>query len=102
MMEIKIQGSAPAAPAFQVPPQSFTLGSIYGFADGGGLANDATHPQVTFEAENASMNKISLPEGRVHGGSLMAMIMGGTSKANQAASVPSEPGNASPLLHSWV
>lgn len=109
MMEIKIQGSTPVAPALQVPPQSFTLGSIYGFAAGGGLAshpngstNDATHPQVTFEAENVSMNKISLPEGRVHGGSLMAMIMGGTSKANQAANVPSEPGNASPLLHSWV
>ncbi|XP_057480380.1 uncharacterized protein LOC130767511 [Actinidia eriantha] len=48
----------------------------------------------------------SLPEGRVHGGNLMAMLRGGTSfgasSSNQVVGGPPEPGKSYPMPHSWV
>ncbi|CAH9116155.1 unnamed protein product [Cuscuta epithymum] len=103
MMDIQIQGSAPLV---QVPPQPFTLGSINGFTAShpNGTTDEVIHPQVKLVAENVSASELSLPEGRVHGGSLMAAILGGTTKANQAIIPSSSSGHekASVVLRSWV
>nr|GLL38905.1 uncharacterized protein LOC109189101 [Ipomoea trifida] len=107
VIDKQIQSSAPVTPALQVP-QSFT----FGFAATGlathphALTNPATPPQVNFLTHNAPVTQFSLPEGRVHGGGLMAMLIGGntagTSKANQVGNAPSEPGKGYLIPHSWV
>ncbi|KAF8380128.1 hypothetical protein HHK36_027609 [Tetracentron sinense] len=49
---------------------------------------------------------VSLPEGRVHGGSLMAMLVDSTgdrpSIKNQVVGGPSEPGKSYTMPHSWM
>ncbi|KAF8412170.1 hypothetical protein HHK36_000128 [Tetracentron sinense] len=49
---------------------------------------------------------VSIPEGRVHGGSLLAMLVGSTdlgpSNKNQVLGGPSEPGKSYMIPHSWM
>ncbi|KAA8539993.1 hypothetical protein F0562_026685 [Nyssa sinensis] len=63
-------------------------------------------PQDSFSVANACFVQFSLPEGRVHGGSLMAMLGGstsfGSSNNNQVVGGPSEPVKSYPLPHHWV
>ncbi|CAK9176953.1 unnamed protein product [Ilex paraguariensis] len=83
----------------------------------GGSSNDYTvyghqpifvqiPPSDTVSVGNASLAQFSLPEGRVHGGSLMTMLRGstnfGSSSNNQPVSGPLESGKVNPTLHSWV
>lgn len=104
-MDKQIQGSAPVTPTLQVP-QPFTFGSTYAFAATCLATNVATQPQVSLVTDNVSAKQFSLPEGRVHGGGLMAMLKGGnaagTNKANQAGNATSEPEKPYPMPHSWV
>ncbi|XP_052200986.1 uncharacterized protein LOC127807305 [Diospyros lotus] len=52
------------------------------------------------------LHHFSLPEGRVHGGNLIAMLRAstgvGAGRSNQAAGGPSEQGNSRPMSYSWV
>ncbi|CBI22577.3 unnamed protein product, partial [Vitis vinifera] len=63
---------------------------------------------VTSENDNAGPVQISLPEGRVHGGSLMAMLRGGiggvgaASSSNQAVCCPSVQGKSYTLPLGWM
>ncbi|CAI9775048.1 unnamed protein product [Fraxinus pennsylvanica] len=63
-------------------------------------------PQENFTLGSTSLNDLSLPEGRVHGGSLMAMLRGstssGTSNNNQEVGRNLEPAKSYPMPHSWV
>ncbi|CAA3013790.1 Hypothetical predicted protein [Olea europaea subsp. europaea] len=63
-------------------------------------------PQATSFHGNTSLNDFSLPEGRVHGGSLMAMLRGstslGTSNNNPEVGQNLEPVKSYPMPHSWV
>lgn len=64
-------------------------------------------PQDIYSVENVCLGQFSLPEGRVHGGSLMAMLRGGTrfgtSDGNQVLGGSSEPGRSRPIPpRSWV
>lgn len=57
--------------------------------------------------ENASLPQFSLPEGRVHGGSLMAMLRGsntstGESNNDQKVGSSLEPGTSHSTPHNWV
>ncbi|XP_075513288.1 uncharacterized protein LOC142548695 [Primulina tabacum] len=56
-------------------------------------------PNQNFTFGNACLNHLSLPEGRVHGGSLMAMLRGGTRNNIQEISGV-EPGEPYPRTHS--
>ncbi|KAL8050818.1 hypothetical protein ABFX02_06G104300 [Erythranthe guttata] len=55
---------------------------------------------------SSCLDPMSLPEGRVHGGGLMAMLKGasgfGTSNGNQEPNGQLEPGKSCDLPHSWV
>ncbi|KAL0318054.1 UNVERIFIED_CONTAM: hypothetical protein Sangu_2219700 [Sesamum angustifolium] len=55
---------------------------------------------------NACLDRLSLPEGRVHGGSLMAMLRGGTtfgtSNNTRDNSGQLEPEKSFPMSHGWV
>ncbi|XP_073143654.1 uncharacterized protein [Henckelia pumila] len=55
-----------------------------------------SRPIKNFTSGNSCFNHLSLPEGRVHGGSLMAMLRGGASNNNQEISGGAEPGD--PIL----
>ncbi|KAL0304362.1 UNVERIFIED_CONTAM: hypothetical protein Sradi_6304300 [Sesamum radiatum] len=62
--------------------------------------------QENFVVGNACLDRLSLPEGRVHGGSLMAMLRGGTtvrtSNNTQDNSGQLEPEKSFPMSHRWV
>uniref|UniRef100_A0A5B6ZAI1 WRKY19-like zinc finger domain-containing protein n=1 Tax=Davidia involucrata TaxID=16924 RepID=A0A5B6ZAI1_DAVIN len=76
------------------------------FGNGHQLIPMQVPPQDSFSVGNTCLVQFSLPEGRVHGGSLMAMLGGstsfGASNNNQLVGGPSEPGKSYPLPHSWV
>ena len=59
------------------------------------------HPMVAFQPKS-----LSLPEGRVHGGSLMAFLSGGAAVGSQssdhAEAVTSKQGSANAGMHRWV
>ncbi|KAI3471186.1 hypothetical protein Pfo_027849 [Paulownia fortunei] len=63
-------------------------------------------PQENFIIGSSCLDPLSLPEGRVHGGSLMAMLRGGTtlgtSNDNQESSGQLEPGKSLHVPRSWV
>ncbi|KAK2983629.1 hypothetical protein RJ640_023163 [Escallonia rubra] len=62
--------------------------------------------QESFPAEHACSGHFSLPEGRVHGGSLMAMLRGsvnfGPSNDSQLLGGTSDPRKSDPAPRSWV
>lgn len=63
-----------------------------------------THFSVT--EPGASSHLVFVPEGRVHGGSLMAMLAGGSgvgSSSNQGRIIdPSDQRNSNVMLQSWI
>ncbi|CAA2961929.1 Hypothetical predicted protein [Olea europaea subsp. europaea] len=61
-------------------------------------------PQENFTHGSMSLNDLSLPEGRVHGGSLMTLLRGSTSTSNNNQEVGRnlEPIKSYPMPHSWV
>lgn len=67
--------------------------------DHGQLIPPPNMPSQNFTFGNACLNHLSLPEGRVHGGSLMAMLRGGTSNNNQETSGEAEPDIPYPIAH---
>ncbi|KAG8381211.1 hypothetical protein BUALT_Bualt06G0098600 [Buddleja alternifolia] len=58
--------------------------------------------QESFMFGNACLDHMSLPEGRVHGGGLMAMLRGGTTFETTNNKQNGSGGNAGHLPHSWM
>ncbi|KAL7003537.1 hypothetical protein U1Q18_004690 [Sarracenia purpurea var. burkii] len=86
-----------------------TTGSISSSISFMGYGHQLIPVQVPSQEHLSDANRLvhfSLPEGRVHGGNLMAMLRGSTSfgpsSSNQVIGGPSEPGKSHPMPHSWV
>ncbi|PIN20094.1 hypothetical protein CDL12_07218 [Handroanthus impetiginosus] len=70
------------------------------------LRSTPISPPENFFIGNSCFDHLSLPEGRVHGGSLMAMLRGGaklkTGNDNQEGRGQAEMGKSNKMPHSWM
>ncbi|KAK6121859.1 hypothetical protein DH2020_044374 [Rehmannia glutinosa] len=100
-----VPGNSLSYPGTSNDCETTSIGSV-GYSYGNEVRSLPILPPENLIIGSSCMDRFSLPEGRVHGGSLMAMLRGGTnfetSDGNQDSNSQLDPRKSFHIAHKWV